>query len=98
MPIMGTYPCCGAVLMLELPDAQLPRFAPHNCDECGAKVWTWVTRLNPRSWTDEDFKERFEVDEENRTIEAKPDCDFDHLGEFYEVALALGLINEEDKK
>jgi hypothetical protein len=77
--------------MLALPDAQLPRFAPHDCEECGAKLWTWVTRLNPQTWTAEAFEEIFDIDYEDKSIKVKPGKEDGFRDEFYEIAHALGL-------
>jgi hypothetical protein len=93
MPIIGTYPCCGAELWFGLPDAQLPRFAKHNCEECGATVWTWLTRLNPQTWTEESFDKIFKVDYENKSITVRPGMEHDIWGEFREIAEVLGLNN-----
>lgn len=89
--IIGTYPCCGADLMIPLPDAQLPRFGKHECEECGESIWTWFTRLNPQSWTEREFEKVFEVNHESKSIKLRPGMEDDTLDEFYEIARALGL-------
>jgi len=89
--ILGSYPCCGAPLMLELPDAQLPRFGRHECEECGTAIWTWITRINPMSWTEDEFLANFDVDPETKSIKCKPGCEFDVYSGFYKRADELGL-------
>jgi hypothetical protein len=65
MPIIGEYPCCDAPLFLQFdenPGARpLPYFACQDCPHCGAKVWHKIARLDPQSWTDEDFLKDYEV-------------------------------------
>lgn len=70
MSIWGDYPCCGGDLCLSLPD-NAPGFAPEDCPHCGARVWHWFSRLNPESWTEADFLERYEVDPAERTVKRK---------------------------
>lgn len=65
--MIGSYPCCGAPLMIELPD-RTPAFAPEECPHCGTKVWHRLSRLDPQTWTEEAFLEEFIVDDESRSI------------------------------
>lgn len=83
--------------MLALPDAQLPRFAKHECEECGATVWTWLTRLNPTTWTEEGFEAIFDINPEKKSIKLKPGCEDEFLDEFYEIAQVLGLTHPKQK-
>jgi len=66
--MMGEYPCCNGDLMIALPEGDLPRFAPDNCEHCGTKVWHKFSRIDPKTWTEESFFKEFIVDEENMSI------------------------------
>lgn len=69
--IMGEYPCCGGTLALVMGERS--GYAPHDCEHCGAKVWTRFSRLNPETWTDADFRRTFEVDEVAKKITRRPE-------------------------
>ena len=69
--MIGEYPCCDGPLMIALPDGELPKVAHDICEHCGAKVWHHFSRVDPKSWTDEDFLKEFEVDEEARSIKKR---------------------------
>ena len=65
--MIGEYPCCGAPLMIPMPD-ETPAYGPDICTNCGAKVWHLFSRIDPQSWTEEDFLREHEVDENARTV------------------------------
>lgn len=67
------YSDCTEPLMVGVDEsAQLPAFYPHYCEGCGRKIWTKMTRVDPASWTEEDFLKDFNVDEETKHITEKP--------------------------
>jgi hypothetical protein len=66
--ILGEYPCCDGPLCIVLPDADLPVYSPEICPYCGVKVWHKFSRVDPESWTDDDFRKEFDVDEEKRHV------------------------------
>lgn len=70
--IAGEYPCCGGPLMLSMPDNG-PGLAPEDCPHCGARVWHYYSRIDPKSWTEADFLTQYEVDEANLTIRKRSD-------------------------
>lgn len=71
-PVMvGTSPCCGAPLLIALPPGPLPRFARDVCDSCGARLWHRFSRVNPETWTEEQFLVAFEVDDGAKTIKSR---------------------------
>ena len=41
------------------------------CEECKRVFWTLHSRLDPKSWTDEEFKKIADVNEETRKITFK---------------------------
>lgn len=69
--IIGEYPCCGEALMIEVPNTELPKFCNETCEHCGVTVWHRLSRIEPASWTEEDFLKLYDVDYENKTIEDK---------------------------
>jgi hypothetical protein len=68
--IFGDYPCCGGALAIAVPDLT-PVMRKENCPHCGAVVWHKLSRLDPQSWTEDDFLVEYEVDEEVMTIKQK---------------------------
>lgn len=69
--MMGEYPCCDQPLMIAIPDGDMPRFAPDECEHCGEKIWHKFSRIDPKTWTEEDFLEEFNVDHEMQQITPK---------------------------
>lgn len=67
--IFGEYPCCGGALTLSLPEgADLPAIAPEDCPHCSAKVWHKFSRWDPESWTDEEFRKAYDVNEADKSV------------------------------
>ncbi len=69
--IFGSYPCCNAPLALTLPDKKLPVIGWENCPECKVKVWHQYSRIDPMSWTDDEFQKLYIVNEEDYSIKKK---------------------------
>lgn len=73
--IFGDYPCCGEVLSISMtnPDGidLAGKTVPHTCEHCGAKVWTRFSRINPKTWTDKEFREEFDVDDVAKAVKRK---------------------------
>lgn len=67
--IIGTYPCCGKELCLEVPDQ--PAYAKEDCPHCGETVWHWLSRVSPQSWTEYPFLSSHNVDEKTKKITRK---------------------------
>lgn len=65
--IFGSYPCCDGSLTLSMPE-RTPAFAPEDCPHCGAKVWHVFSRLEPCTYTEEEFLKLYEIDHEQRKI------------------------------
>lgn len=69
--IVGEYPCCGGLLMIPLADqTPLPCAERAACPHCGATVWHIHSRLDPASYTDEDFHQVYHVDPETKRVTA----------------------------
>ena len=65
--IIGGCPYCDAPLMISIAD-NCPCFEKHDCEECKQTIWTYHSRLNPESYTEDGFKEEWSVDEETKVI------------------------------
>lgn len=52
-------------------EGDTPRVAKDSCESCGRIVWIWFSRIDPDAYTDEEFNERFEIDEEARHIKPR---------------------------
>ena len=50
---------------------QCPAFQKHVCEKCKRTIWTYHSRLDPHSYTEEGFNEKYKVDEETKHIEEK---------------------------
>lgn len=66
--ILGSYPCCDGDLAFALPEGDLPKYGKEACPHCGATVWHRFSRLDPESFTEEQFLERYRVDEGAGTV------------------------------
>jgi len=69
--IIGEYPCCGANLMIKVPDCPLPIFEKEICEVCGQTVWHYLSRIDPKTYLDRDFHEKFIVDEKTKSIKER---------------------------
>ena len=58
--------------MIPISEPPAVRFERHNCNECGRVIWTRHSRLDPWSMTEADFLSEYEVDDEAKTIRARP--------------------------
>ena len=68
--MIGEYPCCNGALWIPMPD-KTPAWAREQCPHCGATVWHKLSRVDPTSWTEEDFLAEFDVDEEAMLVTPK---------------------------
>lgn len=68
--ILGSYPCCGASLAIKLPE-QTPVYFSEPCPACGKIIWHRLSRVDPESWTEEDFLLEHIVDPETKTIQLR---------------------------
>ena len=65
--VIGEYPCCNEPLMIAVPD-RTPAYIPEDCPHCGKKVWHRLSRINPKSWLEENFLVEYDVDYESKKI------------------------------
>lgn len=68
--IFGEYPCCDGPLSLEVPDRS-GVFSREVCPHCGHAVWHWLSRIDPKSYLEEEFLDLYEVDHETRRVVPK---------------------------
>lgn len=66
--IFGEYPCCSAFLSLSVPE-RTPAYMRDECPECGTACWHRISRVDPTSWTEEEFLKTHKVDMEKKSIE-----------------------------
>ena len=64
----GDCPYCNNFLgMFEVPD-RTSCYSQVECESCGKLVWYRFSRIDPMSWTIEEFEEKFEIDYEKNII------------------------------
>ena len=92
--ILGSYPCCEGGLSIAMPDGG-PFWMPEDCPHCGARVWHFLTRVNPTTLLEADSNEISDHDPATKKISVKPGK-VDKIGAAYDregnaLAHALGL-------
>ncbi len=68
--IRGVYPCCGGDLRISMPEKG-GQFAGEDCPHCNAKVWHFLSRILSTTYTEEAFFDKFTLNMETNTVEAK---------------------------
>lgn len=73
MPVIGECPYegCDESLWVGEPDQPLPMFSKHECEGCKKVIWTYISRIEPKSYTEEAFLEKYSVDEKTKEISEK---------------------------
>jgi transcription elongation factor Elf1 len=67
----GDCPYCNDFTgMFATPD-QTPSYAIVKCESCGKDIWYKFSRINPESWTIEDFEEKFIIDHVTHQIKER---------------------------
>lgn len=66
--IMGACPYCDQHMMNPIAGLPLPRFQKIKTECCGKTIWLLHSRVDPKAYTDEDFREEYEVNEETKSI------------------------------
>jgi len=69
--IIGECPYCDAVMWNQCADVT-PAFEKVVCSECRETVWLYHSKLDPIAYTEEDFFDKFLVDEDTKIIKEKP--------------------------
>ena len=67
--MMGSYPCCNKPLFIPMPE-KTPAYDLEECD-CGKKVWHVFSKIEPMSYLEKDFLEKYDVDFENKIVNKK---------------------------
>lgn len=65
--IFGSYPCCNAPLSIAMTERA--GFIRELCPHCGFPVWHHMSRLDPESWTEEEFLKEYRVNEVTKQVE-----------------------------
>lgn len=76
MSVIGECPHedCGQTVWRILPDGPLPAFSHEECPECGKPVWMLYSRIDPVCFTEEQFAERYLVDEATKSIKVRSEA------------------------
>lgn len=71
--IIGSCPYndCKGEVFLGCDDWKMPSLYKHFCEDCKRAIWTKITRVDPQSWTEEEFLRNFVIDEENKSIKER---------------------------
>ncbi len=68
--IFGECPYCGSPTHTPIAD-KCPAFSKEKCTTCQEFYWLYHSRAIPEAMTEKEFHEKWEVDDEKRTIKAK---------------------------
>lgn len=67
----GDCPYCGDFIgFLAVPE-KTPAYAKVTCESCGKEIWYRLSRVDPKSWTIEDFEKESDIDEINKRVVKK---------------------------
>jgi len=84
----GDCPYCDDFIgLLAIPE-KTPAYAKVKCDSCGKEVWYKFSRIDPESWTIEDFEKEFDIDDVSHKIVKKIADD----------GVAIDMTSEDNKK
>ena len=64
------YEDCDGLICEPVPD-HTPAYALFACETCGRDVWYKFSRVDPESWTREEFERLHTIDEATRQIHPK---------------------------
>ncbi len=64
------YPDCNAPLFLPIA-GNCPQWEKHKCETCKRVIWTYHSRIDPVSYAEDDFLEKYDVNETIKQITAK---------------------------
>jgi len=59
--------CYDFIGFFEVPE-RTPAYSIVKCESCGKDIWYRFSRIDPQSWTIEDFEKEFIIDTENKKI------------------------------
>lgn len=69
--IIGNCPYEGCDGEIWLPMADHLAWQKHVCETCHQTIWTLHSRMQPQSYTNEEFHMKFDVDEATKKITDK---------------------------
>ena len=71
--IIGTCPYegCEGRVWEAIADLPLPKYQKHTCEECKRVIWTKHSRIDPCSWTEENFLKEYRVNKKTKVIELR---------------------------
>ena len=64
------YNDCNQSMMNHITNS-LPTFQKLTCEKCGRVIWLYHSRIEPIAYTEEDFLEKYDLDEETKSIRNK---------------------------
>lgn len=62
------YSDCDGSIWLGCDDWPMPSVYKHKCKVCDKVIWTNISRIDPKSWTEKDFIETHKIDEETKKV------------------------------
>lgn len=62
------YDDCNSDLWIPI-SKKCPVFQKHECKKCKRVIWTYHSRIDPYSYTEEGFLEEYKIDEETKSVE-----------------------------
>ncbi len=62
------YDGCDGDIMLGCDGWPMPSFYKHECETCKKYIWTKITRIDPQSFTEEDFLSTHKINEDTKSI------------------------------
>lgn len=65
------YDDCDEPMYNPSPE-NMPAFEKTTCKACGRTIWLYHSRIDPKAYTETGFLESYDLDEENRSVRAKP--------------------------
>jgi hypothetical protein len=68
--IIGKCPYCDGDLWIAIAE-YCPVFERHICEHCGKVIWTYHSRVDPVSYTEDEFAAKYTHNTETREITAR---------------------------
>ena len=68
---MGGCPYCDKPMFNPIAGLPLPKFQKITTECCSKTVWLYHSRIDPKAYTDEDFKKEYTIDEKTKEVTKK---------------------------
>jgi hypothetical protein len=66
------YKDCEEDFLVDIEGVEnLPRYWRHKCEACDQTIYTKLSRIDPESWTEEEFNRLYEINWETKVIKEK---------------------------